>query len=148
MKYLRGGLLLTLIITSACGADLGSKAVQERPASGAGASPRSWTDVSPARLSAMLADKDFFLVNVHVPSEGELPKTDALIPFDRIESRLDDLPGKQDRIVLYCRTGRMSKIALESLAEAGYSNLFQLEGGFEAWRTAGLPFAIGEPRPG
>lgn len=142
MKYLRWGVLLSLIAISACRADPGSK-----PSPAASASPVGWTDVSPARLSTMLATKDFFLVNVHVPYAGELAKTDAFIPFDRIESQLGDLPGKQDRIVLYCRTGRMSKIALESLTKAGYSNLFQLAGGFEAWQAAGLPFDIGDPPP-
>lgn len=144
MKYLlRRGLLLLLVVVSACSSGTGSKTMPQRRPQGTGGSPRAWTDVTPAKLSSMLAAKDFFLVNVHVPYEGQLPKTDAFIPFDQIGSRLRELPGKADKIVLYCRSGRMSQLAVESLAAAGYSNLYQLQGGFNAWRAAGLPFIVG-----
>lgn len=88
----------------------------------------------------MLDAKDFVMVNVHTPYEGELPMTDAFIPFDQVESRLSELPAVDGKLVVYCRTGRMSKIALDTLSAAGYSNLFELRGGFEAWRSEGLPF--------
>jgi rhodanese-related sulfurtransferase len=34
----------------------------------------------------------------------------------------------------------MSRIAAEDLAELGYTNLKNLDGGFIAWRDAGYPF--------
>lgn len=98
----------------------------------------TWTDLAPAELAEMLEAKDFTLVNVHVPYEGELPDTDAFVPFDRINEESADIPSdKGAKLVLYCRTGRMSGEAVVTLAEAGYTNLYQLEGGFEAWEAAG-----------
>ncbi len=39
----------------------------------------------------MLEKKDFFFVNVHIPYEGALAKTDAFIPYNEIEKNLDTM---------------------------------------------------------
>lgn len=112
------------------------------------ASAQSWgqgaaapyRNVDPAELQQMLAQKDFFLVNVHVPYEGEIAGTDAFIPFDRTRALMGRYPAdKTARIVLYCRSGRMSDIAARQLAAAGYTSLYNLAGGMIAWQKAGLP---------
>lgn len=109
-------------------------------ASQAGAPGESYTDVSPAQLTEMLKTKDFFFVNVHVPYEGEIDPTDAFIPYDETEQRLSEYPAdKSAKIVLYCRSGSMSAIAAEELAKAGYTNVWNLDGGMIAWDQAGLP---------
>lgn len=99
-------------------------------------------NVTPEELAEMLQNEDPEMVNVHVPYEGELPKTDAFIPYDRIDERLADLPAKDEKIVLYCRSGRMSAVAADVLVEAGYTNVFQLSGGFEAWEEAGYRLIV------
>lgn len=93
--------------------------------------------VGPDELAAMLEDKDFVLVNTHVPYQGELPKTDLFIPFDEIGSHLDGLPGKAAKIVVYCRSGPMSTTAARELVSLGYTNVYELYGGMNAWETAG-----------
>lgn len=99
-----------------------------------------YTDVSVTGLAAMLQKKDFPLINVHIPYEGEIEPTDLFIPYDQIERHLDDLPAnKNDRIVLYCRSDRMSGIAAQTLVKLGYTDVWNLEGGMIAWETAGYP---------
>lgn len=96
-----------------------------------------YTEISVEQLAAMLEAKDFTLVNVHVPYEGEIPETDLFIRFDEIAEHTDELPGKDDPIVVYCRTGPMSTTAAETLVSLGYTNVLEVDGGMRAWRAAG-----------
>ena len=124
-------LLAATLLVSGCG---GSEAP-----TGSGASGKTYTDISVAQLRKMLAKKNFVLVNTHIPFQGDIEKTDLSIPFHEIEERLDELPGKHAKIVLYCRSGSMSTAAAEALLEQGYTNVYELDGGMIAWENAGLP---------
>jgi len=89
-------------------------------------------------LNQQLKSKDFALVDVHIPEQKHINGTDAFIPYDDIENQLDKLPqGKEAKIVLYCKTGRMSQIAAEKLAERGYTNVYNVVGGIVEWVKKG-----------
>ena len=94
--------------------------------------------LSSTQLATMMQEKDIFLVNVHIPYEGEIRGSDAHIAFDKIAENLDKLPpDRSARIVLYCRSGRMSEIAAEELVRLGYSNVSHLAGGMIDWKNNG-----------
>ncbi len=100
----------------------------------------SYRDLSVAGLQKQMENKDFTLINVHIPFEGNLPETDLSIPYDTITHNLDMLPGDKDaKIILYCRSGSMSTTAAKELVKLGYTNIWQLAGGMNAWAAAGLP---------
>src|SRR4249919_97176 len=90
----------------------------------------SYKNVMPAELQRMLKEKDFIFINVHIPFAGNIAGTDLSIPYDQIEENLSQLPSdKNAKILLYCRSGRMSSIAAEELVSLGYTNIWNLDGG-------------------
>lgn len=102
----------------------------------------TYTNITPVQLTERLKSKDFFLVNTHIPCEGEIDSTDAFIPYDETVQRLSEYPAdKNAKIVLRCacRSGRMSAITAAELVKAGYTNVWNLDGGMIAWEKAGLP---------
>lgn len=93
--------------------------------------------LSAADFGEEAARADVLVVNVHTPYEGELPGTDAFIVYDQIADA-PTLPRNEDaRILVYCRSGRMSEVAARTLMERGYTNVAQLRGGMQAWKGAG-----------
>lgn len=100
----------------------------------------SYQNITPAELNTILKNKDFTFVNVHIPFEGNINNTDLSIPYDQISAseNLSKLPvDKSAKIVLYCRSGRMSEIAAEKLVLLGYTNIWNLSGGMVEWEQAG-----------
>lgn len=134
------GTLVIVALISACSASPSSGTDAAGTVAVPVADGSTYTDVTAAGLNAMLAAKDFVLVNVHVPYEGEIESTDLSIPYDEIGGRLGDLPSdKAAKIVLYCRSGSMSAIAARELVTAGYTNIWNLDGGMNAWQAQGYP---------
>ena len=100
----------------------------------------SYVRISAARLNSMLKAKNFLLINVHAPYDGEITPTDEFIPYDSIEKNQALLPGGKDtRIVVYCRSGYMSAVAATTLVGLGYTNVMDMDGGMTAWQKAGFP---------
>lgn len=94
--------------------------------------------ITSPELAARLAKKDFFLVNVHIPYEGEIEQTDAFIAYDTIAASLDKLPRDRNaRIVVYCMSGRMSATAAKDLASLGFTQVSDLMGGMIGWQESG-----------
>lgn len=140
------GVVVAMVAVAGCGSS-------SSPASSGGAAPAaassvqskkvsvdggSYTNVDAAGLSTMLKSKDFPLINVHVPYEGEIQGTDLFIPYTDIQNNLSKLPAdKSSKIFLYCRSGNMSDIAARALVKLGYTNVWNLDGGMIAWKQAG-----------
>jgi len=119
---LAGGLLLV----AGCG--LGGRASR---------TGEGYTVITVEELAEMLEDKDFVMINVHIPYKGEIPQTDLFVPFNEIADHTGELPGREQTIVLYCASDPMSTVAAETLVSLGYTQVLELRGGMHAWRSAG-----------
>ncbi len=64
--------------------------------------------------------------------EGHIPGA-IVIPHDEIKERAEQmLPDKDQLLLVYCRSGRRSKLAAQSLVELGYTNIKEF-GGIIDW---------------
>ncbi len=92
--------------------------------------------IKPEELRGMLKNKDFVLVNVHIPYAGEIEGTDYNIPYNDID-QFEKMFSKDQKIVIYCRSGAMSAQALKELKKRGFTNVYDVQGGMNAWRAIG-----------
>lgn len=99
----------------------------------------SYRTMSIDELADIMADDDrsYTVVNVHIPYQGEIEDTDANIAFNDIDALTEALPDKNAPIVLYCRSGNMSEQATRDLVELGYTQVYDVPGGMNAWQSSG-----------
>ena len=83
----------------------------------------------------MDSNQDFIILDVREQDEfdaGHVPDA-ILLPYTEIESKAAEiLPDKDKQILVYCRSGRRSKIASEALVKLGYTNIKEF-GGIIDW---------------
>ncbi len=133
--------MVAMLWLSACGGGA-TVTPTAQPAATATGSSRMLTAV---QLRDALQRKDFLFVNVHIPPGPQIPGTDKYVPYDKIEQNLSSFPSdKAAKIVVYCRSGSMSAVAVRDLARFGFSNVWDVEGGTVAWEAQGFEL---RPRP-
>ena len=97
-------------------------------------------EVTPAELSRQSPRP--VLIDVRERQEadaGMLPGA-RLIPRGYLELRIEQaVPERNAEVVLYCESGARSAFAGRNLLEMGYTRVRNLAGGFNAWKSAGLP---------
>jgi rhodanese-related sulfurtransferase len=70
---------------------------------------------------------------------GHLPNA-LHIPLSELGSRGSELAKLTSRpVIAYCERGQRSRAAGSALARLGFADIYQLTGGFRAWKDAGLP---------
>ena len=90
----------------------------------------------------METERDYIILDVRRPDEfadKHIPGA-ICIPNETIgTAEIPELPNKDQLILVYCRSGRRSKIAAEALAELGYTNIKEF-GGIIDW-----PYEVEKP---
>ena len=92
-------------------------------------------EMSPHELKRRMdAGEPFELIDVREPYEYEIARINGakLIPLGEITERLDELSGEQP-IVVHCHSGKRSAQAVELLQQHGFTKVYNLEGGIDAW---------------
>jgi adenylyltransferase/sulfurtransferase len=91
--------------------------------------------ISVRDLKQKMDEKEKFeLIDVREIFEYEIAKIDGakLIPLREIESRADEI-ARDKPVVVHCHRGSRSAEAVRLLRQRGYTNVFNLEGGIDAW---------------
>jgi rhodanese-related sulfurtransferase len=71
----------------------------------------------------------------------------VLLPISEFVARHEELP--RDRpLLMICESGSRSMSATMFLLQRGWSDVRNVDGGTQAWATAGLPVRQGPPEPG
>ena len=83
----------------------------------------------------MDSEEGYIILDVRTQEEydeGHIPGA-ILIPNTEIEARAEEILTDKDQLILvYCRSGRRSKLATEILVELGYTNIKEF-GGIIDW---------------
>ena len=83
----------------------------------------------------MDTEEGYIILDVREQDEydaGHIPEA-ILIPYTQIGEKANEmLPNKDQLILVYCRSGRRSKLAAEALVELGYTNIKEF-GGIIDW---------------
>ena len=92
--------------------------------------------ISAAEAKALMdSEKDYVIIDARTQEEydaGHIPGA-VLIPEYEIADRAESkLPDKNQLILVYCRSGRRSKIASQALVDLGYTNVKEF-GGIIDW---------------
>jgi rhodanese-related sulfurtransferase len=97
-----------------------------------------FTRISVAEAKEKLANGDVQIIDVRTPGEymgGHVPGA-ANIPHMSILPRKAELASDKE-LIFICQVGSRSALAAEFAAAAGFSGLYNVEGGTEAWIKAG-----------
>lgn len=106
-------------------------------------------NLGPVVVAAELEAGGAVLVDVREPAErddqgviaGAVHVPRGLLEFRADPSSPAHLPelSPERRVIVHCATGGRSALAAVTLAAMGYRDVAHLDGGFTAWREAGLP---------
>lgn len=99
--------------------------------------------ISPQEFADLAKNKNTFILDVHTPEQTHIPGTDAFIPYDQIRENIDKLPtDKTTPILIYCRSGSMSESVAKQLASLGYTNIYDLDGGANAYKESNVSVSL------
>ncbi len=126
MKKPRGLVLMLLISLSL----FGLTACQD------GGKNATYEQITPQQAKEIMdAEQDYIIIDARTQeefAEGHIENA-ILIPEYEIKDRAEkELPDKDALILVYCRSGRRSKIASEDLVNLGYTNVKEF-GGIIDW---------------
>ncbi len=107
----------------------------------AGCQPSNLASITPKEAAILFSEQKAIIVDVREDSEwNEGHIAGAMhIPLAQVESRLSELAQyKNSTVIAQCRSGKRSAKAATILQAAGFTKVFNLDGGIIAWGNNGL----------
>ena len=85
-------------------------------------------------VTMMAQEADYIILDVRRPdefAEGHIPNAINVANETIGTSEIPELPDMEQRIMVYCRSGRRSKEAAEKLVKLGYTNIVEFGGSLD-----------------
>jgi rhodanese-related sulfurtransferase len=85
-------------------------------------------------------DKTVQLVDVRTPGEFSSGHIEGAVNYDFYATDFAQKMGKLDKkkpVMVYCAVGGRSGAAAEQLKKSGFTKVYDLDGGMDAWKGAG-----------
>ncbi len=103
-------------------------------------------EVTPREVEELRTGRpDVAIVDVRETSEweqGHIPGA-LFVPRGNLESEIETaVPNRSRPVVLYCAVGVRSALAARTLLEMGYTDVTSMSGGFQLWKSMGLPWTL------
>ena len=105
-------------------------------------SSSSVTTQTPADFQTTLSTAGVIVLDVRTPAEFASGHLQNAVNLDVDGAEFDSQIATLDKnatYAVYCHSGRRSGIATGKMAGAGFTHLYNLDGGISAWSAAGLP---------
>lgn len=135
-KHLIWAILVSAAMLAGCtaGGDL-TQATQSAAAETQLAESAPYQTVTPDEARALIGREGVLLLDVRTQEEYDEAHIEGavLVPYDALPDNLKNLPEDKDTVIIvYCRSGRRSAIAAQTLTDMGYTQVFDL-GGIQSW---------------
>ena len=105
-------------------------------------SRRGGREVGTLAATQLINTRNAVLLDVRETKEmsgGKLPNA-IHIPMSQLSNRSGELAKYVSRpVIAYCERGQRARAATAALAKLGFKDAYHLQGGFKAWKDAGLP---------
>lgn len=98
----------------------------------------NWT---PQEVAEAFERDEIVLIDVRTPQEYSFERIDGALLAPMQAFQAVHMPGQgEKRIVFHCGSGVRSKKVAEMCLNAGIDRIAHMEGGFGAWKEAGLTY--------
>lgn len=95
-------------------------------------------NINPSEAQKLIKNGEIIILDVRAPwefAEGHIKNAENLDFTDpEFSDNLKKL-DKNKKYLVYCKTGRRGAMALETMKNIGFNNLYNLIGGYEAWNS-------------
>ena len=140
------GILILVLAFAVAGCSSQETASPDETGAAAGATWET-VDVQTA-YDALGSNADAQIVDVREPEEWAetgVPQGAVLIPLAEVESRAPAELDAGSPVYVICRSGNRSRTASDVLIGLGFTEVYNVDGGFTAWLDAGLPAETYQP---
>ncbi|MEY3404638.1 MAG: molybdopterin-synthase adenylyltransferase MoeB [Bacteroidota bacterium] len=98
-------------------------------------SPTGIEEVTPTEAQALVKKNTAVLIDVREPAEFKLANAGGVnIPLGSLTAEVHRIP-RRAKVILVCRSGSRSAVAIKKLQDLGFTNLVSLRGGLNRWRA-------------